>query len=225
MGTIVAQSILDAAVIILQDKTGVRWPAGELLPWLNDGQRELVVHKPSAYSINEAVALVLGTRQRIPATGIQLLDVVCNISGGQVRGDAVTLINREILDAQVRGWHRKDPVDEVKHYVYKIDDPKTFYVYPPADGLGALEIVYSAAPPEVAAAQVIAVDDIWKQALIDYVLYRAYSKDAEYAGNDGRAVKHFQAFMFAVTGRTNAELAKDPNSNQHGNPNSRPPRA
>jgi hypothetical protein len=225
MGTIAAQSILDAAVVILQDKTGVRWPAGELLPWLNDGQREIVLLKPSAYSINTPIALATGTRQRIPANGIQLLDVVRNIGQGDVPGRAVRLIAREILDAQLPGWHSLDPQDEIKHYTYTVDDPKSFYVYPPANGVNRLEIVYSAAPPEVSAAQAISVDDIFKQCLIDYVLYRAYSKDAEYAGNAGRAGAHYQAFLFAVTGRTKAELEKDPNSNQHGNPNSRPPRA
>lgn len=49
MGTIIARTVIEKVQTILQDKTGVRWPAeDELLGWLNDGQREVVIFKPNA---------------------------------------------------------------------------------------------------------------------------------------------------------------------------------
>lgn len=75
MPTILASSIITKAATLLQDPTNVRWPADELLGWLNDGQREIVLQKPDAYSINEAVKLAAGTKQALPAAGIRLLAV------------------------------------------------------------------------------------------------------------------------------------------------------
>ena len=61
MGTITAQSIVDRARHILQDTTsgGTRWLDPELLKWLNDAQREIVLLKPNAYSSVENIGLTI----------------------------------------------------------------------------------------------------------------------------------------------------------------------
>ena len=41
-GTLQGQHILSRVQNILQDNTNVRWTEGELLDYLNDGQREIV---------------------------------------------------------------------------------------------------------------------------------------------------------------------------------------
>ena len=43
------------------------------------------------------------------------------------------------------------------------------------------------------------LDDIYANGIIDYVLYRAYMKDAEFAGNNQRASSHYQLFVGSVT--------------------------
>ena len=54
--SIAAQSIVKRAATVLKDKTGVRWPADELVEWLIDFERELAVFRPDAYSVVESVA-------------------------------------------------------------------------------------------------------------------------------------------------------------------------
>jgi hypothetical protein len=83
-------------------------------------------------------------------------------------------------------------------------DPKTFYVYPPATILAQLEVMYSAYPTDIvepidgalytAVVGNISLPDIYGNALLDYILYRAYTKDSEYAGNLQRAQAHYAAF-------------------------------
>jgi hypothetical protein len=41
--------------------------------------------------------------------------------------------------------------------------------------------------------------DIYGNVLADYILYRAYTKDSEYAGNAQRAQAHYAAFQAALT--------------------------
>jgi hypothetical protein len=197
MATITAQSLIDKAATILQDATSTRWPAEELLDWLNDGQREVVLFKPDANPVSATVALVEGTKQSIPSEGLQLLDVIRNMAGTSP-GLAVRLIGRRTLDEQLPDWHKSTSVSEAKHYLFDERDPRTFWVYPPSDGTGEAEILYSAAPSDIAANDTLGVDDTYANALLDYILYRAYLKDADYAANDQRASNQHQRFMQAL---------------------------
>lgn len=56
----------------------------------------------------------------------------------------------------------------------------------------------------------IKLDDIYANAILDYVLYRAYSKDAEYAANASRAALHYQAFTAALGAKTQVDAGNDP---------------
>ena len=106
MATVTVASIVVKVQTILQDVTGIRWPEAELLGWLNDGQREVVLYKPNAFVTNENLQLVQGTRQDLPASGVQLIDVVRNMgTSGSAPGRAIRITMREILDAQVPDWH------------------------------------------------------------------------------------------------------------------------
>lgn len=223
MGTITVASTLEKVQIILQDQTGIRWPSEtELLGWLNDGQREVLILKPNAYVVNGVRQLDAGTKQNLPANGIQLVDVVRNMgSAGITPGRSIRIASREILDAQAPDWHASTPSATVRHYIYSPLDPKHYYVYPPqpASGRGYVEEIYAAVPPNATANGTISLDDIYNNVLIDYVLYRAYSKDAEYAANAARASAHQAAYTGALTGKTNAEVIVNPNTNAPANPN------
>lgn len=225
MGTITAQSVISKAQIILQDTTGIRWPDSELLDWLNDGQREIVLLKPNSYIKNLAVKLVAGTKQGLPADGVQLIDVVRNMGvTGVVAGRSIRITMREVLDAQLPDWHLATAAAAVKHYMYSLLDPKNFYVYPPqpTTNQGYVEIIYGAAPVDATLLGTITLDDIYQNVLIDYILYRAYSKDTEYAADQNRASQHQQAYIVSLTGKAQVELGTNPNSQAPANPNVTP---
>lgn len=226
--SITVQSIVDRVQIQLQDTTGIRWPEDELVMWLNDSQREIVLYKPDAGAMNDVVALVQGTRQDIPAVGNRLLRVVRNMGTDDLSapGRAVRIVSREILDAQYPEWHNatesaKHPETThgsvIKHYCYDEQDPRHFYVFPGIAGSAWLEIVYSHNPDPVSLSSAtgstnLTIPDIFANAVVDYVMYRAYMKDAEYSANNDRAQTHFALFMSSVTGKAQLDLAVGPNS-------------
>ena len=223
--TIAAQSIIRRVVETLQDNTSVRWPVSELVRYLNDGQREVVLYRPDAMVTNATVALSAGSKQALPANGAKLIEVVRN-TGGNKR--SVRMINREILDAQSPGWHNITGTTEILHFMYDVRDPKVFYVYPPAAASGAsVEMVYAAYPTDItepadgslytAVTGNISMPDIYGNVLQDYVLYRAYTKDSEYAGNASRAQAHYAAFANALGLEIKATMNFAPNP--AGNPN------
>lgn len=217
-----ASVILTRAVDIIQDATNVRWPEAELLRWLSDGQREVVIHKPEANVTNTSLQLAAGnTKQSLPAAGLQLIDVVRNLgSNGTTPGRAVRLVAREVLDAQRPDWHTEAGASAVKHFVFDARDPRTFYVYPQPLSAFYLEVIYSVAPADLTAgSSVLTLSDIYANALLDYVLYRAYSKDAEYAGNANRAVAHYSAFANSIGIKTANDRSRGPSANSPMNPN------
>lgn len=206
MPTITAQSIVDRAEKTLLDDTNVRWDETELLEYLNDGQREVVMFKPSAYTKNSVHQLVAGTKQTIPADGIEFVEGVRNMGvDGATPGRVVTPIRRRDLDLTRPNWHAETAAVEAKHYMFDERDPKTFYITPPQPATpGQVEILYSAAPPDVALGEVIALDDIYQTPLLYYVLSRAHAKETE-AANNNRSASYYQLFAKAVGGRAAAE--------------------
>lgn len=226
--TIAAQSLVRRVVETLQDNTSVRWPVSELVRYLNDGQREIVLYRPDAMVTNATVTLAAGSKQALPSNGSKLIEVVRNNSASSKR--AVRLVNREILDAQAPNWHNITGVAEVLHFMYDPRDPKVFYVYPPALDTAAVDLVYSALPTDItepadgstytAVTGNISVPDIYGNVLQDYMLYRAYSKDSEYAGNAARATAHYQAFANALGIEMTATVNFQPTT--VSNPNRRP---
>jgi len=216
MANVTVQSILFRASTLLQDITNIRWPQAELLEWLISGQREIVLFKPNASVKNVDFALAAGAKQTIPNDGLTLVDIPRNSSGLQ----AITLVSRQILDAQVPGWSAQAKSSATTiHYCYSPNDPKHFYVYPPSPGGNSVEIIYNANPSDATLNGSITIDDIYESPLVDYIVYRAYSKDAEYAVNADNARKYCESFQFAIKGKYAAEALTNPNAQAKGNPN------
>jgi hypothetical protein len=216
MPVILGSSLISRAATIAQDSTNVRWPRTELLDWLNDGQREVVLHRPEASVTNASVLLTANsTKQSLPAAAITLIDITRNMgAAGTTPGAAVRLVSREVLDSQRPTWHNDtNSLGVIEHFVFDPRDPRSFYVYPKAPATAwYVEVIYASAPTNTNdAGAVIGVDDVYANALLDFVLYRLYSKDAEYAGNAERALAHYTAFMQSVQGRTKTELERNPN--------------
>ena len=211
MATITARSIIDKVGIVLQDTTNTRWPLPELLGWLNDGQREVVLHKPAANPSNQSWPLISGTKQSIPPAGLSLIDVVRNMGSGSVPGRAIRVIDRRILDTQRPDWHTEALSSEVKHYCFDDSDPKRFYVYPPAQPGTNVELIYSSAPADITISGIITVDDIYANALLDYILYRAYAKDADYTVNDQRVMFAYETFLRSLGVLQQRSMMDNPN--------------
>lgn len=209
-----AADVMARAAITLQDDDGVRWPAAELHGYLNDGVMAVVELKPTAKAVTASLALVAGTKQALPVQYLTIARVICNMVDDTTPGAAITpLESRALIDVMIPGWHDQTIVPYAKTVVHVVQDgtdPRTFHVIPGNTGAGKIMAVLGAMPskteaPAAPAGALIsdytgAVDlpDIFKNALVDYVLYRAYSKDARIAGSAARAQAHFELFRSTV---------------------------
>ena len=220
-----ATDIINKAAIILQDVSNIRWPRTELLAWVSDGQRTIATLAPEAYTSTETVAPVEGTKQTLPTNGTRLISVVRNVtSDSKGSSRAVRLVDRAVLDAQYPDWHvaPKTTPEYTQNYVFDPRNPKVYYIYPPHSGSASqkLEIIYAKMPLAITAETVttgsstvsttLVIDEQYHDAIVDYVLYRAYLKDAEYTQNAERAQLHYQAFAAVVSGKPAIDATVEP---------------
>lgn len=214
-------TVIRNAKLVLQEVTaaGTRWTNEELIGWLNEAYQAIVQIKPDASAINTSVELAEGTRQEIPSDGMRLIDVVRNTAvASQKMGIMVT--TRRSLDTTRRSWHGDDPSVDVEQYMFDDQDPTRFYVYPPAATGAEVELIYSSTPSphDVALgltgleAETIRLNDSYAPVITDYILYRAYSKDAEHAANLNRAQMHMQAYMGSLGQKVEVARAISPNA-------------
>lgn len=209
MGTITAGTIISKAQVIAQDTTAIRWPVIEWVGWLNDAQREIAIIRPNSFTKIGNVTMTAGTKQSIPADGIQFLEFIRNMgAGGTIPGNAARKVDRRLMDSVTPDWHTSAKNSAVvQHYVFDPLSPKIFYVYPGSTGgTIAVEILYSASPTDLVTtgteaamrALTITLDDIYATVILDYLLYRAYSKDSEFVGNAERSLIYRKAFDNAL---------------------------
>ena len=222
MGTLTGANIISRVQDTLQDTTSVRWPEAELLRYINDAQREIVNFRPEASSTHQNVQLATGSEQTLPTAGLRLITVVRGMSATAPSATgkrAIRIVDVDILNTQEPDWHNPSVSGDAahgtipKHYIFDEDDPRKYYVYPGVAGTAFVEIVFSASPTNLGnTSATISVDDIFGNAIIDFVLYRAYMKDAEYAGNGQRAATHYQLFTGSVGQGGQSQALVSPNN-------------
>lgn len=206
MATTKAVDLINRVSVTLQDPTFVRWTQAELLNYLNDAQRQVVLFRPDAKAVNAAFTCTNAAKQTLPADGLRLINILRN-TGGR----AITKVDRMILDVQLPTWYETAAsADGVKHYVYDALDPKNFYVFPKPVASHQIDIVYAIAPVDIVISnfttdtQVIGIDDIYANAIMDYMMYRAYQKDSEFA-NLNRAAVYYQSFTTSLGIKSQAD--------------------
>lgn len=207
MADLPVNSVIERASAIVQDTTHVRWPLSEKLQYVTDAVREICIFKPDALAKTATLSLVPGVRQALPADCATLVDVLSNGDGTAVRPTS-----RAQMDAIAPGWQKSSPSATVKHWMFDPQDQSQILVYPaqPNPATGSLVITYAAAPAEAASGSTLPLKDVWMPVIVNYLLFRIYSKDAEYAGNGQLATAYYQAFNASLVGRGAAEDKTDP---------------
>lgn len=213
MGTLTAKSIIDKTAKLLLDVPNIIWSRTELLDYLNDAQRVIVMIAPNSSNNVTTIKMVAGTLQSIPSDGWTLLDVYRNMgSTGTVPGRAVRIVSKEMMDAFNPDWHSDTGTTAVKNVIYDIQNQTQFWVYPPSDGIGYLQVNYAKMPtPCSVETDLIYVNDVLQTSIIDYMLYRAYSKPNEMGSKPDLAAAYWSAFTTALGAKDAAEKFNNPN--------------
>lgn len=223
-----AQDILKSASDILLDEGFVHWTLPELCRWLNLGLDAITLQKPSASAVTVEVPLVIGTLQALPAGYVSILRPVRNARGPSADRNPrkrLSVVSEQSLTSLNPSWDDEYSVpyaQQAKHFIFDEANPKAYYVYPGNDGTGVLEMVLCAVPVKIVAtgdvdklesyATPLPLDETYHDALLDYTLYRAYSKDAQFAGAMQRGALHYQQYAGAMGIKLGVEANTSPNT-------------
>ena len=224
MSTVKVIDVIRRVEDVLQD-SNIRWPRTELQNWMNESYLAITLARPDANAKSGSFTCAAGTRQVLTdqfASGLRLLDVTRNLATTSSY-KVIRLVARSVLDDQRPGWHAETGTVNIQHYTFDPRQPKEFFVYPPATTDAQVEVVYTDSPgahalteeqldPEGTNAEVIKLDDIYMSPVIDWILYRAYSKDAEYGANEQRAQASYAAFNAAISTKNQVDAASAPSN-------------
>lgn len=210
--TKVVDLLSDVSVLLL-DESNARWSLTELQRWLNAAYRELITFKPDASIAVGTYNCSAGVRQNIASqftSAIRLLDVVRNMASSS----DLSAVSR----AESVGFANAYPsfaadTQSISIDYYLLDErlPLQFLVHPPATSAAQLEVVYESMPTihaltlvqlqNSATTDVISVPDIYANALVEYILFRAFSKDSDNPSAANLAAVHYQNFQTALAGK------------------------
>lgn len=219
-----------------------RWTQVELLSFLNDGQRAIAKYLPHACSRVDVIKLKPGTKQSIdtiaatdilPGDGSTAVAVSGNVflgvshlmgANGSTPGRALRIVDRDVLDASLPGWHVVLPGAKAlpTQYTWDPRNPKIFYVCPgvPATPEVWAEVSYLADPVTIPAGNYAAtggsttrlsIDDKYVDDLVNYMMARSYMKEAEYAANANLSASHTTMFTSSINAQATAMTGVNPN--------------
>lgn len=200
---------------ILQDTNATTWTIMQLIEWLNDAARTLVLVRPDASNVIASILLAAGTRQALTgAADMRLISVDRNMgAGGTTAGRAINLADKKAKDTLTPDWHTATASAVVREYMFDEATPKVFWVSPPVPATPAVyvEATKSVLPTVVDSGDdTVPVDDIYTPPLIEWCCYRAFSRDSENTPNWQRAARHFAAFFNLLQVKMQADMAINP---------------
>jgi len=194
-----AADLIDLATGLLEDPANDVWGRTELLEYLNDGLKALAAKRPDEFVVTAVVTLAEGPKQSLPSDYVALLRPLSNIDNAETtRGRAIRLVPKELLDNASPGWMLA-PQSTTREVALSPDQSSEFWVYPPAVAGAKLELEVERNPSVMTQGSAVPVNAKFHPALVDYVVFRALSKDSEYAV-DGKAGAFYQSFMNHIGG-------------------------
>ncbi len=204
MASMTVRHLLNLAEDILQDADNESWTLTELINWYNLGARQTVILAPQANPVIESVKLVSGVKQTIPARGLALISITRNMgTDGATPGNAVFPSSIRAMQAFLQGWSAVTATTAISNFMPETDT--IWYCYPPSDGTGYVEEEYSRVPDAVIydtagdwESELVSVTDKYVDAVLNFLLARAFGKDTDFPGNIERARDHERQFLLAV---------------------------
>lgn len=180
-----------------------RWDQSELLEWLNDGQREVVLHRPDASVKSAEFTCINNARQTLPDEALSLVDVVRNSDGAPIF--QMASLEWGCLDHEMES-------DRIDLFSFDERNPRQFYLHPTPDAGTEIDVLYSILPQEVVVTDFesdtkpLSISALYANAILDYMLFRALQKEDD-AASSAKAAAHYEAFLSSLAGKRAGDKA------------------
>ena len=200
--------LLTTAKGILNDAQSVTYTEADLIQGVNLACNAVSIHRPDASTAVGDIDLEAGTRQSLPAGGLRIIDSL----GNSDEGSAARIVNRMDMETSAPGWRQETAAAEVREVMVDEKTPGVFWVSPPNDGNGRLELIWTTVPtPALVAGDELPVSDKYAPVVLEWLLYLMFARDSERSPNRARAQAHYQAFFQLLGIKTQTDALFSPN--------------
>jgi hypothetical protein len=201
----VADLIIEVAQLLNDAEAGyehTRWPKEELLEYGVDAITQIAMLRPESVAKTETVALQPGTKQALPDGAIRFYRIEGTLDkDGRLIGQPIA---KDVVAARLAAswFNQLDCVSTyhddyvVSSFYFEEANPKTFYVSPPVPVGKFISIAVNCAlvPETLELEAALPLGRQFHNAMIEWMLYRAFSKDQESATDSGHAQMHLKHF-------------------------------
>lgn len=199
MATYTAGNLVTILGQQLHDVGQDTWTEALLLTYLSEAQNQIALLRPDATAVTESFALDTEAKQAIPSGGVRFLDCIRNLGAdGITPGRHIKRIARDEIDGYYPDWTSDTDAEAIKRYIFEVETPRSFWVYPTPSVALTVELSYSKAPTQLAAITTeLGLDDIYVSPMLEWTLYRCLSMEAKGA-SVSLASQHMSAFYQAL---------------------------
>ncbi len=204
---------------VLSDVGTITYTVPQIRRWTIDAELALVGLIPESNTVTEVMPCAAGTLQTIPSGCIKLHSVIKNMGDGSTPGRAIRLIDRATKDDMEPDWHAATPKAVIKEYIYDDRSPTKFMNSPPlVSGVFAeIECSKEPEPYDIEVDETLAVSNIYQPALVEWVLYRCFSRSDEDTPEYTRAHAHYAKFLQLIGIKAQVDKAVSPKTRGHLN--------
>lgn len=206
---LLASVVTDEVGAILNDMEAghehTRWPESELLVYLTEAISAIAQGKPSVFTVSAQISLAPGSTQRLPDAYCKLLNIQFNVNQDGSEGSNVLPGVYELQQAFQKPFCSFDGV--IQSYSYFPSSDRYFDVTPAVpQGLSytpQVRAILMVTPQVVTDSNQPLFfpgsdPSLYQAALVDWLLYRCYSKDEQSNTSLERSQAHFKSFMTYV---------------------------
>lgn len=205
---------------LLFDPARARWSLDERCRWISDALKFLSTVRPEALTVTESVLLVAGVKQSLSANSVRLVSVLRNMGvNGTTPGRSIYVAEEETIRAYDPVWGVAAGSGVIENFCYDERTPLVFLVYPavPASPAVYVELARVALPAAVTAlTDALGIPDHYFPAVLDFALWRCFSKDAEFGPQSPQARAYQEQVAGFLGVSAQALLLSSPNTANEG---------
>ncbi|MGB1975190.1 MAG: DUF6682 family protein [Vibrio toranzoniae] len=210
--------LIKEAARLVVDKNMIRWDKEFWIDAYNAAVRAVLAVRPDALTKTELVTCVAGTTQEIPTDARYLIDVLRNDGGSAISGP----ISLKMFNDYRPDWRGTSGAEQASGYLYDDRNKDKFFVYPGvAEGV-KVECVFAWEPTAIVEADfdadlVSELNPMYDNAIIEWLIYRAFSEDSEITANNQRAQTAISTFRLLLGDKTNGDNANYARNQEENN--------
>lgn len=214
-----ASAILSRVGYLLNDTANVTYTEAELLLWISDGQTAIANDRPDSVQYVQTKTLTAGSGKQTLTAGDRLIAVTRNLASGVGQRHIRGPVDKETLDAfYVGGFDDGEGAEyggqegsSIWEYAYNPAYPETFWVYPVPTSPIDVELELYKTPVQITGSgDTLTIKDKFSNSLVDYVCYRALTKDLDNPQNISKAGVHLSNYNQSIGKQLQADIQFSP---------------